>query len=484
MSSLSLGSTYNTTSSRQQRQQAASSTQNQVVPDYNTQTPNQTHNSQTHNTQTHNTQISISGQHVQPNNTLPDQLTQRNTQIAQQNNTKASSSEATLPLSQKTTSLLQNSQQNALNELDELVNSVLAPTVNRNNFNNSNVQFGEDIHKVQNYPLDEIYWTIKSETTDFTPTEEMQCKQKELYGRVTLVRKLGSSLGLMISGGKQLIPRKSETDLKNKENHGENENTWKTNEIDSNSFDGDFMETGTQNGDYDSVIGAVVSQILPGSIAERVGILTGDEILEWNGKHLRNLNSQEVAEIVSTTREQEKVPLRLVRYAHGVTIKDISEICTPPMQSIGQVPGVSNSRYQGGLSVEKQGILNNSRMNSFDSDGMSSGNHGISHGRPNSGFGNHPGNHSGNTPNNNLHQNMHGFPGHAQTTQIYSNNQTNSLNRPNKPYLSVTRRSFSNASDSATILASTNKYTPNCVVGVIQARFWIETDPGTMRSKI
>ncbi|KAG8192520.1 hypothetical protein JTE90_015161 [Oedothorax gibbosus] len=61
-------------------------------------------------------------------------------------------------------------------------------------------------------------------------------------------------------------------------------------------------------------IGALVENIREGSLAERVGkIEPGDEVLEWNGRRLRGLFKDEVASIISLSKNEPQVQLLLSR---------------------------------------------------------------------------------------------------------------------------------------------------------------------------
>ena len=69
---------------------------------------------------------------------------------------------------------------------------------------------------------------------------------------------------------------------------------------------GSFTESGR--------LGAVIDKVKKGSIADTVGRLrSGDEVLEWNGRSLRDKTYEEVWDIIAESKQEPQVELIVSR---------------------------------------------------------------------------------------------------------------------------------------------------------------------------
>ena len=68
----------------------------------------------------------------------------------------------------------------------------------------------------------------------------------------------------------------------------------------------------------DGRTGAVIDKVKKGSIADTVGrLLPGDEVLEWNGRSLVDRSYEEVHSLISESRHDPQVELRVSRLLVG-----------------------------------------------------------------------------------------------------------------------------------------------------------------------
>lgn len=450
------------------------------------------------------------------------------------------------------------------------------------------------LEDLKNLQRDQIFWSVKSNSADsislaseiqettnnslvdpggggvnLISNMKVQSDLNPLYGKVILKRKKSGGLGLMISGGRRILPKrqpdliKLEKDFEqNKENeHHTNHKKMNKNMSATSTSDLTKSPSNTLSSTVE-IIGAVVTQVQPNSPAQKVGIMPGDEVLEWNSIYFRGLSALEINTHIENTRKFDEIVIKLARYQHGVDIDEkvsfeglpvsnefnsyIANLRIPPSIPISitqahethtngaslhgqplRSPNNNNNmtyqrtRYQN--SSNKLSLLHKENYHGplpspFIPDYSNNSNnygqtlpHGNLGGATHNAYAHHPSLNMSNrqssieTSTSSVSENSRGSRGQKSNHNItlhkshnispnsmhhYPNSHNNFLNpnslnpsalssnlpHANRPYIGNGKRTTSNASDSAMILRTTSRNTMNGIVGIIQAKFWIEYD--------